>query len=133
MAAPLKAFLEAAEARPFVWGQWDCSLFPAAWIRELTGIDPARRWRGLYDTQEGALGFIEQGRGLARVFQAAAAEAGLRRALQPVLGAVGVIRSDDPQIRLMGAVCVQPGFWATVAPQGGIVAARTKAVVAWEI
>lgn len=122
-----------AEARPFDWGVWDCSLFPAAWILELTGIDPARRWRGQYDTQEGALRFVEQGRGLARVFQAAAAEAGLQRALQPVMGAVGVIRSEDPQIRLMGAVCTSAGFWATVAPQGGIVAVRTKAVVAWEI
>ena len=127
------AFQAAAVERPFVWGSWDCCLYPAAWVLERTGIDPARRWRGAYDDEDGALAFVSAGRGLARVMEVAAAEAGLLRAQRPSLGAVGVIRSDDPRIRLMGAVCVADGFWSTVAPEGGIAVARVRPVVAWEV
>lgn len=133
LAPALTAFLERAEREPFVWGSWDCCLYPAAWVQTLTGIDPARRWRGAYDDQDGALAFVRAGRGLARVMEVAAAEAGLVRAPRPSLGAVGVIRSEDPDVRLMGAVCVGGGFWSTVAPEGGVVALRTRPVAAWEV
>ena len=99
----------------------------------MTGIDPAQQWRGRYDSRDGALGFVREAGGLIRTFAAAAAVSGLQRAHRPVLGAVGVIRCDDPFVPIMGAVCIGGGFWSTVAPVGGFIATRTRAVVAWEL
>lgn len=36
----LHDYITAHLARPFVWGQHDCVLFAAGWVRNLTGSDP---------------------------------------------------------------------------------------------
>lgn len=51
----LEAFLLANQARAFEWGKWDCSLFVADAIHEMTGLDPALRLRDSYATYRGAL------------------------------------------------------------------------------
>lgn len=62
----LIAELESWRSAPFVWGQADCCLFTAACCAAQTGIDPAARYRGRYNTRLGArralanLGSIEQ-------------------------------------------------------------------------
>lgn len=45
---PLFAYLLAANAKPFRAGTHDCALFAAGWVREVTGQDLARGWRGKY-------------------------------------------------------------------------------------
>lgn len=50
----LDDFIEAARHRPFAWGVHDCGLFAANWIRQATGVDPAKRWRRRYTTERGA-------------------------------------------------------------------------------
>jgi hypothetical protein len=41
--------------RPFAWGEWDCALFVADIVQIMTGIDPAREWRGTYSTAADAV------------------------------------------------------------------------------
>lgn len=39
----------------FVWGQTDCVMATANYVRDLTGKDPAAAWRGTYDDEGGAV------------------------------------------------------------------------------
>jgi len=113
-----------------VWGQWDCCLYPAAWIESVLGLDPAAEWRGAYDSEEGAQAFLEAGGGVRGVMGRAAASVGLQRSRFPAAGAVGVVRSPAGP---MGAICVSPGLWSTVAIGGGVTVTACPFVVAWEI
>lgn len=50
----LTEHIEQARYRPFVWGEHDCSLDSADWIRKCTGVDLGSDWRGHYKTKAGA-------------------------------------------------------------------------------
>lgn len=39
---------------PFAWGTGDCIISVCDYLRDRTGIDPAKPWRGSYGTREGA-------------------------------------------------------------------------------
>lgn len=47
----LAGHIAAARDREFAWGEHDCVLWCADWVRTLTGTDPASRWRGTYSTE----------------------------------------------------------------------------------
>ena len=38
----------------FVWGETDCIMATCTHVLDMTGIDPARPWRGMYDDEAGA-------------------------------------------------------------------------------
>ncbi len=63
----LAAFIEARRARAFVWGEHDCALFAADWVRECTGVDLAADLRGTYADARGALGILNARAGLAGI------------------------------------------------------------------
>lgn len=44
----LRQFLDTRRAAAFRPGLRDCAMFAADWIAELTGVDPAAKWRGQY-------------------------------------------------------------------------------------
>lgn len=50
----LTRFLAENRERPFRWGSFDCCLFAANVVREMTGTDPAAAYRGQYHTMLGA-------------------------------------------------------------------------------
>lgn len=50
----LDDYIDACRHRPFVWGEHDCGLFAANWIRMATGYDAGAQWRGRYTTERGA-------------------------------------------------------------------------------
>lgn len=56
----LTDFLKAAAARPFSWGEHDCLLFAADWVRRMTGVDCAAPHRGKYKTARGAAGVLRR-------------------------------------------------------------------------
>ena len=53
-------FIEAASGRPFSWGEHDCCLFAADWVREATGSDPAAGYRGRYRSRSGAARLLRE-------------------------------------------------------------------------
>jgi len=53
MASVLSAFLARAAGEPHQWGQWDCCMLLANWVRENTGVDPAADLRGTYHSEFG--------------------------------------------------------------------------------
>lgn len=47
----LASFITASQARPFAWGSWDCCLFAADVVVEITGTDLAADLRGTYNDE----------------------------------------------------------------------------------
>lgn len=73
----LNAHLDSARDRAFVWGEHDCALFAANWVRQATGVDYAAAYRDRYATPHGAARVLKtQGPGTLRaaVGQALGAE-----------------------------------------------------------
>lgn len=48
----LSAYLDASTS--FVWGQADCALWSALWVKDCTGQDYTQPWLGKYKTAKGA-------------------------------------------------------------------------------
>lgn len=55
----LAAFIEARRTTAFEWGVTDCTLFAADAVEAITGVDPAKQYRGKYADQKGALRLIK--------------------------------------------------------------------------
>ena len=51
----LEAFIQSRLGTPFIWGENDCCLFACDAVALITGIDPAKTWRGKYNNRESAL------------------------------------------------------------------------------
>lgn len=68
--------LDAACARPFVWGKHDCALFACDTVKALTGTDPAVNLRGRYHDARGAMRVIASYGGLDKLAEKIAAEHG---------------------------------------------------------
>lgn len=60
----LSDFIKLKMDQPFIWGQNDCCLFAADAVLELTGIDYAQNYRGIYQTEEAALQFVNDAGGM---------------------------------------------------------------------
>jgi hypothetical protein len=67
----LDAFLHEIVGRPFVYGEWDCQLWLAEWVRRTTGHDPGAAWRGGYTTAWGAARIVKERGGLVFHMEAA--------------------------------------------------------------
>lgn len=51
----LDVYLATNRGRPFAWGNHDCLLFAAGWVRVATGADPVPGVAGAYNSPEAAL------------------------------------------------------------------------------
>ncbi len=96
MAARLTAFVREAMRREFVWGQRDCILFCTDWVQVVTGIDPASRWRGSYQSEAEAQAIIDGFGGLAALCDEG--YAGILERCEPENALVGVIKSYSGDI-----------------------------------
>ncbi len=50
----LDAYIAECGKKTFTWGEWDCCMFAADVVREMTGVDYAGVLRGAYTDREGA-------------------------------------------------------------------------------
>lgn len=58
----LDAVIEAAQARPFQWGEHDCALFALQAVEAMTGVDYSDGARGSYNSEIGAAkAFLKRG------------------------------------------------------------------------
>ena len=60
----LNEHIKLADTEEFKWGQFDCCLFAADFVKEITGTDYAKPFRGKYKTVKGAYSALKKyGRG----------------------------------------------------------------------
>ena len=74
----LTAFIESRKKTPFIWGEHDCCMFSCDAIVAITGMDPARRFRGLYRDRRSAARVLREiyGDGLEHTMECIAKELG---------------------------------------------------------
>lgn len=106
-------------------------MFPANWIRQITGADPAHLWRGRYDDEAGAFRFMKEAGGLVRTFERGARSIGLVPSCAGQVGAVGVIANRMVRGRRLGAIALGNGLWVCQAAGGGFHFSRARAFCAW--
>jgi hypothetical protein len=125
--ADLTAFLREAAAAPFAFGEWDCAMTLANWVRLNTGIDPAPSLRGAYRSERGWKRIVIKAGGMVALVDRLASEAGLIRVLKPAVGDVAVI--DVPSIGPAGAIRAERR-WA-MKFIGGLFAVDLPPVAVW--
>lgn len=107
-------YIQAAETRPFLWGNFDCCLFPAGAIESMTGYDPAAIFRGTYSTEEEASEMLEQASGMQGMAASMLEPIGLVT-IPPAYaqrGDIGCLSLSFQQglITEVGAVCIGGSF-----------------------
>lgn len=130
MNADLDTYLRASAARPFAWGDCDCSLWVADWIWQVRGIDPAAPLRGSYSGEDAAMAIIRRAGGLAALAASLAERAGLRETANPRRGDIGVIWT--PRQGQVMAIRNVIG-WACKSRRRGIAERRFPLVKAWAV
>lgn len=122
MMSDLESFLKEWRGVPYVVGESDCIMFVCAWYRMLTGVDPAAKLRGAFDTPLAA-----QCLTAARGPDGLSAFASLmhradRVTDEPVGGDIGVIRFRGPfqpsQIAPERASIYTGAMWALKSARG---------------
>jgi hypothetical protein len=72
----LLAEIQAASDRPFSWGEHDCALFACNVVNAMTGTDPAREFRGKYNTKAGSARLSISYGGIGKLAEAIALQCG---------------------------------------------------------
>jgi len=111
----------------------DCITFPASWVRDQTGVDVVREYRGTYSSKEKADEIIAVAGGLVTLASRQLALVSAKRVQEPRPGDVGVIvaPTGTSEETLIGAICFGP-VWAFLTP-GRVVAKKAEMVAAWSI
>ncbi|APE43419.1 hypothetical protein BOO69_08310 [Sulfitobacter alexandrii] len=105
---------------PFIWGETDCMLVLADWIRTVRGADPADHIRGTYDSP----GSCQRETGFLRtpveaVEKCLSTIGGLPRVDEPAPGDIALIRIADGRGGLMTAGAIWTGTaWGCKGPEG---------------
>lgn len=111
----------------FVWGQSDCLLSVGDYIAAAGHMDVASRFRGTYDTEEGAMAHVLEYEGHEGLIDLT----GLPRVDQPERGDVAVIDTGETDV---AALCTGDGFVLRLERGTVEVNARFVTVVAaWRV
>lgn len=131
----LADYLSGELARRWRWGEADCLMMLAGWVRQRVGADPAICIRGTYGTEAEALELIRKHRGLVGCIEHCLRPIGIARTDAPMAGDIGVVfaqisRRGVIKKRLVGAICLKPGMWI-VKTADGLAAKDFKVWRAW--
>lgn len=116
--AELKRFLRRVASTPFVWGRSDCILTAADWVREVTGADPARAYRGAYEDEAGARAIAKAAGGLELLIATSLRPLGYFPTDDPPKGAVGLIIVETPGGPDVGCAIRTGRRWAGKSGRG---------------
>jgi len=127
----LRLFLETRESAPFDWTSNNCCLFAADWVRELTGTDPAKKYRGQVKTEEEAKAFLAKKGGVLGLIKRTAKVRGWAEVPRHYAQRGDLVLFDSPRGKALG-LCAGPTF-AAAAPEGLTHYDMTHALRAWRI
>ncbi len=138
--AEIEAAMLRWSAAPMQWGRDDCMLAVADIVHNLTGNDPARRFRGRYRSRSGALRLLGPAGAVRAVGNIAGALHGKR--IKPALalpGDVGLVpivvknaRGKPVQV-YAAAICRGPGWFVGRREFGFAGFPAERITIAWSI
>jgi hypothetical protein len=133
----LPEYLATLARKRFVYGETDCLMILADWVRHRRGVDPAARWRGTYHDEAGCRAALIAGGGLVRCIEAGLGPLGIVRTAAPRHGDIGLVRTFIQRgarvvLRPVGALCVAPDRWAVMTDRG-LSVARFEPYKAWAL
>lgn len=128
----LGAFIAGHLGASFAWGERDCCLFAADWVRTCTGEDPAQGLRGTYGDEAGALGVISRHGGFYRLVTLQVGQPMMREPLRAGRGDLAAVEGEIPDMPALGVVL--GARVAVLTPSAGLVQLPvTSIVAAWRI
>lgn len=138
MAALLSDFLRSVAVRKWRWGETDCVMVLADWIKEARGFDPAEAWRGSYSSERECSDLLKRRRGLRRHLDDVLSAFGIARTENPAAGDIGLVHAPiraGKRVRFgpVGAIYVGSGLWAVFSSDCGLVIAPLKMWTAWKV
>lgn len=122
----LQSYLRHAAEKPFLWGECDCCLFAADWIKWQFDVDIAADLRGDYCSEAGAQTVLRKEGGFLCLAQARLTKAGFKRVQTPARGDIGLVETAYGDV---AAIMTEKG-WACKTMRG-IVVARFGMIAAW--
>jgi hypothetical protein len=120
----LSSHLIAVANRPFIWGQDDCLIFVADWVKLATGRDMVAAWRGIVPDEAAARRNLVQHGGFALVFRTLCRDLGLAHipAIEASLGDIGLVGFALPVGENLTCAIRTPHGWAVRTADGFAVA-----------
>ncbi len=128
----LGAFIAGHLGTSFTWGQRDCCLFAADWVRTCTGEDPAQGLRGTYADEAGALAVIRRSGGFYRFVTIRLAQPMMREPLRAGRGDLAALAGESEDMPALGIVL--GARVAVLTPRHDLVQLPvTSIIAAWRI
>lgn len=131
----LQEYIASVREAAFYWGQMDCALFVASCIEAMTGVDPARSFRGRYGTAVGAAMLLQRfaGGGLIEAVEKFSALMGLEEVSVETAQRGDVVLVGSPQGTCLGIVDLSGRFIFVADLQGLARLPLRNGVRAWHV
>ena len=127
-AEALNGYLADGALLPFVFGERDCAIWVADWVKSQTGRDPALRLRGTFGCAFGSARIVRRGGGLVPLVGDLMARMGLPETEEPAMGDVGIVMAPAGEL---AGICTGTA-WAVKA-KDGLAVARLPVLKAWSV
>ncbi|WP_411033846.1 DUF6950 family protein [Shinella sp. BYT-45] len=127
---PLRAYIEAAQDAPMVWGVSDCSMWPAGWVESVHGRPISLpKW----SSREEAHALIRKAGSLDALWaEALLPFHGVREAGVPDYGDVGIVETG--RFGQVGGIFLHGGYFAWRAEPAGVLFLMPRDIVrVWSI
>lgn len=128
----LMRFFDWSSGRPFEWGQSDCVMEIATWLKLACGLDVAGPWRGKYKNEAEASAILDPLGGLEAAMRAEATRVGLEETLDPQFGDVALVTVPG-QDKPLGAILMPSGRWRMKTMTRIVVTRDVIVIVAWKL
>lgn len=137
----LAEYLDGLTRRKWKWGETDCLMILADWVRLNHGVDPAAAYRGRYHSEDEYRALLKEGGGIVPTVNRALAQIDISRTDDPKPGDIGIIRAPTMVRRgrvhlgRLGAIYVERKQWAHIM-NGSLAIASEKfvrPVAAWAV
>lgn len=122
----LDQYIQEAAKRPFEWGVFDCALFVSDWCA-LNGFDPAKEYRGKYNTEIGAKRILAKKAGsLSAAYDEHMFRVGVNFAQK------GDVCVTDLESETVGIIAGRGGAWYKTENEG-VILLKVKPKTVWRL
>lgn len=128
----LADYLGDVDAKPWVYGEWDCTMMIARWIERLHGSNPAA---GIaYHSAEDAVALARSHGGFTAWAIRTLDAFGLPRALDPESGDVAIVEAPKLSLpTIVGVMAIRSGeLWVVKTPRG-LIGQKFAIIAAWRL